>query len=235
MWVPLLLSGVSVMGLGIGGVLTSSINRFFPKKLPYVYVICGGILMGIISFDLIPHTLKNFDFKGVLLGALTGYIVMLLIGHFFHHKEELNVSERTLGFLVAAIFFHHIIMGFSYGAVTLFNSYSFLTAIILHQIPEGIAIMTILLIIRIKGITFLYIISILSVVFGVSAFLGESIKETARTVDTLLTGTAIGTLLYVTLNEIVGKSKKQFGWIPLLLMTTFGAIMIKVYISLLAE
>ncbi|MFS0647494.1 ZIP family metal transporter [Siminovitchia sp. 179-K 8D1 HS] len=232
---PLFLSGISVLGLSIGGLLSSSINRFFPKKLPYVYVICGGNLIGIITFDLIPHTLIDFEFKGVLLGALTGYIIMLLIGHFFHHEEEINVSERTLGFLVAAIFFHHIIMGFSYGAVNLFNSYSFLTAIILHQIPEGIAIMTTLLVTRIKGVIFLYIITILSVVFGVSAFLGETIKETARTVDTLLTGTAIGTLLYVTLNEIVGKSKKQFGWIPLLLMTTFGAIMIKVYISLLAE
>lgn len=232
---PLLLSGISVMGLGIGGLLSSSINRFFPKKLPYVYVICGGILIGIITFDLIPHTLIDFEFRGVLLGTLTGYIIMLLIGHFFHHEDGINVSERTLGFLVAAIFFHHIIMGFSYGAVTLFNSHSFLTAMILHQIPEGIAIMTTLLVTRIKGVTFLYIITILSVVLGVSAFLGETIKGSARTVDTLLTGTTIGTLLFVTLNEIIGKSKKQFGWIPLLLMVTFGAIMIKVYISLLTD
>ncbi len=233
MWVPLLLSGISVIGLGVGGLLSNSINRFFPKNLPYIYVICGGVLVGILMFDLIPHTLTKYDNKGLFIGFVTGYVVMLLIDHILHLKDKKASSNNALKLLVTAIFFHHIIMGFSYGAITLSDNYSFLTAIILHQIPEGIAIMITLLVTKMKEFSFFFIIAILSVVFGVSAILGATFHDKAKSVDTLLTGNAIGTLFFVTINEIIAKSKKHFGWMPLLLMIIIGMLLIQIYLIFL--
>ncbi|MBS4220028.1 ZIP family metal transporter [Bacillus sp. FJAT-49711] len=223
------------MGLSAGGLLTRFINHVLPKKLPYAYVICGGILAGIIIFDLIPHSIKNFDFKGIFLGVFLGYTIMLFISHFLPHEDDKNVSEKTVAFLIIAIFFHHIIMGFSYGATELSHNPSFLTAIIFHQIPEGIAIMITLLIARVKTLSFIYIITILSIVFGISALLGQTFKDSGRGVDTLLTGGALGTLIFVTFNEIIGKSKNHFGWISLLLMIAFGVTVIIIYHSFLVS
>ncbi|KRG13963.1 hypothetical protein ACA30_13655 [Virgibacillus soli] len=233
MWTPLLLAGASIIGLGGGGLLTRIISHFIPRKLPHIFVICGGMLVGIILFEMLPHSIMEYDIKGIIIGLLTGYVIMQLIDYILHSSEDTYVSHKALGFLITGLFFHHIIMGFSYGAATLSNSKPFLTAIMLHQIPEGIAIMTALLLARLSVWFYLNMIIILSVTLGVSALLGETVKGTSFRIDTLLTGIAIGTLVFVTFHEIIGKSKNNFKWRTLGIMILIGMGLIKIYLLML--
>lgn len=72
----------SLMGLLVGGGLLKLVSHLSRGRIQFMYAICGGILLGLLFFDILPSTWHLYDLKGVLLGIVAGYIVMLCIDLF---------------------------------------------------------------------------------------------------------------------------------------------------------
>lgn len=97
----------SLLGLLIGGGLLKLVSHIVQGKIQFMYAICGGILLGLLFFDILPSTWHVYDLKGVLLGIVVGYMMMLCVDLFLH-RQNIEVSPlQSLILLTVAIFFHN--------------------------------------------------------------------------------------------------------------------------------
>ncbi|WKU22107.1 hypothetical protein Q3A90_20350 [Priestia megaterium] len=219
----------SLMGLLVGGGLLKLVSHLSRGRIQFMYAICGGILLGLLFFDILPSTWHLYDLKGVLLGIVAGYIVMLCIDLFLHKTNSAISPLQSLILLTAAIFFHNIITGITFGITDLHQSASVFVATLLHQIPEGMALMTVLSIAKIPNVFFLFIIVLLSLSLGGSLLLGESVQASSLKIQALSTGGAIGTLSFVIFHEIIGKAISHFRSLHVWLLISLGVLIIYIY------
>lgn len=219
----------SLMGLLAGGVLLKLVSYLVRGKIQFMYAICGGVLLGLLFFDILPSTWHLYDLKGVLLGIVAGYIAMLCIDLFLHKQNSQISPLQALILLTLAIFFHNIITGITFGITDIHQSTSVFVATVLHQIPEGMAIMTVLSLAKVPNLFFLLIIAFLSLSLGGSLLIGESVQVSSIKLQALSTGGAIGTLSFVIFHEIIGKAITHFRNLHVWLLISLGVLMIYVY------
>ncbi|GAB1806043.1 ZIP family metal transporter [Priestia megaterium] len=219
----------SLLGLLAGGGLLKLVNHLARGRIQFMYAICGGILLGLLFFDILPSTWHLYDLRGVLLGIVVGYIIMLCIDLFLHKQNSEISPLQALILLTVAIFFHHVITGITFGITDMHQSASVFAATLLHQVPEGMAIMTVLSIAKIPNTFFLLIIVILSLSLGGSLFIGESVQVSSLKLQALSTGAAIGTLSFVIFHEIIGNTIKHFRKLHVWLLISLGFVIIYFY------
>ncbi|MEW4265171.1 hypothetical protein Q0N30_15885 [Priestia megaterium] len=217
----------SLVGLLVGGGLLKLVNYLARGRIQFMYAICGGILLGLLFFDILPSTWHLYDLRGVLLGIVAGYIIMLCIDLFLHKQNSEILPLQALILLTVAIFFHNVITGITFGITDMHQSASVFAATLLHQVPEGMAIMTVLSIAKIPNIFFLLIITLLSL--GGSLLIGESVQASSLKLQALSTGAAIGTLSFVIFHEIIGKTITHFRNLHVWLLVSLGVLIIYVY------
>jgi zinc transporter, ZIP family len=204
-----------------GGVLWFSQNRLVLRK-DMIILLCGGILVGLLVFEIIPEAFSNFEKKGLLLGLLAGVIVMYLVDHWLH-----PVNKTPFFLLSIAFVLHNVPTGIGLGIYlnqgegTLFSS-PFLVAMFFHHIPEGLALMASAIYANVSFLLFTLVTFLLAFLFGVSATFGNTFFEFQNVrASTLLMGTSIGTLCFITLHEFLGKSlrkdKQPFRWLYILI------------------
>ncbi|TYR81896.1 hypothetical protein FZC66_07055 [Priestia megaterium] len=219
----------SFVGLLAGGGFIKLFNSLVHNKLHYMYAVCGGILLGLLAFEILPSVLADYDLKGIVLGTAAGYLAMLMIDAVLHSKINHTSSKQALALLIIALLFHNIITGMTFGSTGIHESPSVFAAAVLHQVPEGIAIMTLLSMAKIGEWLFLFVIFLLSFTLGVSLLIGEIAQASSFKLQALLTGGAIGTLFFVVFHEVIGKStvhfQKQHVWI----LVGIGVLLIYVY------
>ncbi|MCJ7988345.1 hypothetical protein MUB15_02000 [Priestia sp. OVS21] len=95
----------SLLGLLAGGGLLKLVNHLARGRIQFMYAICGGILLGLLFFDILPSTWHLYDLRGVLLGIVVGYIIMLCIDLFLHKQNSEISPLQALILLTVAIFF----------------------------------------------------------------------------------------------------------------------------------
>ncbi|MCY8234238.1 hypothetical protein [Priestia endophytica] len=93
----------------------------------------------------------------------------------------------------------------AFGITDIHQSAPVFIATILRQIPEGMAIMAVLSIAKVPQLCFLFIIVFLSLSWGGSLWMGESVQVSSLKLQALLTGGAMGTLSFVIFHEIISK------------------------------
>ncbi|GAA3333463.1 hypothetical protein GCM10020331_097590 [Ectobacillus funiculus] len=82
-------------------------------------------------------------------------------------------------------------------------------AAVIHHIPEGLALAIPFLFTRFHIVYFLLTITLLSLVLGVGTVLGSVLRSDHIHLNGVLMGLAIGTLGYVTVNEMLLKAQKK--------------------------
>jgi zinc transporter, ZIP family len=204
-----------------GGVLWFSRNRLVLRK-DMINLLCGGILLGLLVLEIIPEALTSFEEKGLLLGLLAGVTVMYLLDHLFH-----PINKTPFFLLCLAFVLHNVPTGIGLGIylnqdeTTIFSS-PFLVAMFFHHIPEGLALMASAIYANVSFLLFTLVAFLLAMSFGVSATFGNTFFEFQNVrASTLLMGTSIGTLCFITLHEFLGKSltkdKRPFRWLYILI------------------
>lgn len=88
----------SLLGLLAGGGLLKLVNHLARGRIQFMYAICGGILLGLLFFDILPSTWHLYDLRGVLLGIVVGYIIMLCIDLFCINKTAKFHPYRHLSY-----------------------------------------------------------------------------------------------------------------------------------------
>lgn len=131
-------------------------KKEWPRKVQeYLLALSAGFLLSLVFFELVPH---SFEFLGrnaaiyIVLGfAVLHFFEHTIVGHFHFGEEvhaEVMVSPTAQMAAFSGLFVHAMFDGFSISAAMQYNfSIGVLVfiAILLHKLPEGLTIASIML------------------------------------------------------------------------------------------
>lgn len=144
-----------VLGTGAGGVLGVLAGRRSAAAMSCLLSFAGGVMMGIVCFDLVPQAMELLPLPGLGAGILGGVVMVQLLGDWatsafgrgrraFRRRDGGRAGFLRSGLvLFAAIALHNLPEGLAIGSAGRHNARMGLVLallIALHNIPEGMSI-----------------------------------------------------------------------------------------------
>ncbi|MBS4538339.1 ZIP family metal transporter [Clostridium sp. D2Q-11] len=206
---------VGIIGTGLGGLLAVFLVKPNNRFLSILLGLTAGLMLSIITFDLLPEAIELAGLGMVVVGIIIGILLVLFIEDIFdrHDRKHKNLREGFLraGLLMGfGIALHNLPEGLAVGSGFMFTSemgIKVAIVIALHNLPEGIAMATPL---RMSGFGKLkvFILTLLAgVPTGIGAFLGAILGSISNMFIGLCLAIAAGTMLYITCGELIPNSK----------------------------
>lgn len=224
------------VGTTIGGYVAAILTGKV-KKEGYIHVFSGGLLLGLICFELLPEAFRELSFIGVAAGIFFGVYVMITLDIFIHRKApHTQVGKWTIFLPFFALLVHSIPTGLALGLnlqQQLLNPTIFLAAAFFHHIPEGFILMGVLINSRGKAVFFIGLCTALSITVGLSSIIGAGLQPSTVKLPTMLNGIAIGTLSYITFYESIWKNYKKLPRLKAALVLFLGALLIYILLILM--
>lgn len=199
-------------GIGAGGLLVWVIKGL-KRSIGTIYGLCTGLILGLISFELVPEALQLGNWKFVFVGFLTGIMLFKLL-HIVVRKNAVTTNElhnRKLGFFLALmISIHNLPMGIVLGTGGASElSIALLQTLLLHNIPEGMILFAPLFIAGFSASLLFSISIIVAVPVGFGAFIGEFIGMQNPLLWTFLMSSTVGIIYMVAITEILAESTRR--------------------------
>ncbi|MFC0187640.1 ZIP family metal transporter [Fictibacillus aquaticus] len=220
-------------GLAVGGISGGIIKVFFKNKLFLLYALCGGILIGLMLFEIIPETWEKNNKVGVILGVIIGIFLLSIIESLLKNRKKfiINHKKSVFLFLTIGIAIHNFPTGLALGMGSLekLELSPLVIAIFFHHIPEGIALAFTFVDQEMNILIYWQILIIISIILGIGAFVGNTLVDNFEKLYSVFIGTSIGTIGLVTVTEILGKAKNNLPLITFLIPTLFGMVIVKLY------
>lgn len=203
---------ISQLGTMLGAVIGVFDNNPTDKYLGFLISISGGLMLSVVSFDLIPEGIRNISYLMFYLILVIGILFMYLLDVFLGEESANKLALLTALSLSIHNFPEGVIMGIGFGSRTKLGLKMCFT-IAIHDIPEGLAVAAPLYSYkkkRKKAILYTYLTSLttpIGAVIGNKIALGETFLGTSY-------GLAAGIMLYVVIFEMlpqafrIGKTKQ---------------------------
>lgn len=146
--IAFIISFLAFLGMYIGGVSATYLKSYLPGNIHRLYIFCGGLLAGLLIFEVIPESIKQYDQMGLIIGGILGLFVIITIDNMIHNKAISNNKKKNyihgIIFLIIAVAIHNIPTGLVLGSNITDHSITgspLLLVLFLHHIPEGITLM----------------------------------------------------------------------------------------------
>jgi len=227
----------TTLGISIGGGIAWFLKEFH-KSIATIYAVCGGLVVGLISFEIAPEAIYMGDWFIVGLGFLTGVILFELLHKALHKKKygkkENDLHLQTGLLLILGISLHNLPMGIVLETTHQSSvSMSILPALILHNIPEGIILFTPLFMVGISTYRFWLISIIVALPVAVGALCGGVIERDNTLLVAYIISLTIGIILMITVKEILIEAINQSSVLYCLLIALIGFTLIGIYFNLI--
>jgi len=128
-----------VCGTGLGGLITVLLGAKSDKASCMFLSFAGGIMTGMVAFGLIPESLDTGGMRLTLAGLAAGLAAILLLNYAVDRMTGAGDRERGLHGTPGEMYHAQNLM-IGGGRNMLRSGIVMLTAIGLHNIPEGLAI-----------------------------------------------------------------------------------------------
>lgn len=207
---------VGVVGTGLGGAFGFLLKRPSKSFLSSIIGLSGGIMLSIVAFDLIPEAFEisgvGITALGVGLGAIVSAVLDMVMDTMMETAKSEKQSYLKTGILLGlSIALHNFPEGLAIGSGFVAETslgFSLAIVIALHNVPEGIA-MVVPMKIGGYGALRAFIYSLLvGAPMGLGAYFGVLIGEVAYSLIGVCLAFAGGTMLYITIGELVPKGKE---------------------------
>lgn len=208
---------VGVVGTGLGGLIALFIVKPSSRFLGILLGITSGIMLSIVTFDLLPESYKISGLTTEILGILLGVITVVFIEGFFPVNKASNFSPnskgqffRTGALLGIAIAIHNLPEGLAIGSGYMLTSRMGMTMaliIALHNFPEGLAMATPLRLSGSSAFKVVFFTLFVGIPTGIGAFLGALLGGVSDFFIGLCLAFAGGTMLYITCGEMIPSAK----------------------------
>lgn len=203
---------VSQLGTMIGAIIGVFDRNPTDKYLGFLISISAGLMLSVVSFDLIPEGIKSINYFQFYLILFIGIMFMYMLDAFLGEDKADKLALLTAISLSIHNFPEGVIMGIGFGSKTKLGLKMCFT-IGIHDIPEGLAVAAPLYFSKKKrknGLIYAYLTSLttpIGAIIGNKIALGKSFLG-------LSYGLAAGIMLYVVIFEMlpqgfrIGKAKK---------------------------
>lgn len=209
---------VGVTGTGLGGLIALSIVRANNKFLSSLLGFTSGLMLALVTFDLLPEAFSIGGLFTEIIGILLGILTVILIEDFIpvfyktYHKTNKSNFLKTGIILGIGIAIHNLPEGLAIGSSFMFTAqmgFNIALVIALHNIPEGIAMATPLRISGMSKIKVLLLTLLSGIPTGIGAFIGAVLGNISDFFISLCLAFAGGTMLYITCGELIPNAKSS--------------------------
>ena len=137
MEIILLTALAGVVGMGLGGLVAAFLGNISPKTMCWVLSFAGGVMVSIVSFELIPEGIELAGVTVAVIGLILGIAVVALLNHLLDRVTIKNGDNLETHISQAGVYHENTLAG---KPALLRSGIIMLVAISLHNLPEGIAI-----------------------------------------------------------------------------------------------
>ncbi len=198
-----------VIGTGVGGVISAVFRKNVDKYLHFFMGLSGGIMLAVVVFDLMKESMVQMGVFYTVIFTFLGVLLTMYI------KSKLDVSkEMKSGYLIfISILLHNLPEGLAIGSSFMSTESLGMTLAIvigIHNIPEGLAMALSLVGTKMKISKVILFTIIAGVPMGIGSFLGAYFGGTFSSLIGVFLAMAAGTMMYVVLEEIFPKSRSLY-------------------------
>jgi len=212
---PLAYALIAALANVLGAAAVTSRARWSMRALDVMVAVSAGFMMAVSLGELLPESIQRAG-RSAALAALAGYLLVHLTQHtfarHFHFGEETHevnpsVSASALVGLLLHTFFDGVAIasGFEVSATLGFLVFM---AIVLHKLPEGLAISSLFLAAGAGRATALGAATAL----GVATVAGVLITEYLAGLRSFGLALSAGVTLYVAASNLVPEFQSKLGW-----------------------
>lgn len=182
----------------------------------------GGIMLAVVTFDLMEESMNQIGIYPTVIFIFIGVFVTMFI------KSKLNVSNDVKsGYLIfISILLHNLPEGLAIGSSYMSTEkLGIMLSIVIgiHNIPEGLATGLSLVGSKVKISKVILFTLIAGIPMGIGSFLGAYFGGIFNPLIGVFLSISAGTMMYVVLEEIFPKSRSIFSIIGFLV----GTIIVK--------
>ena len=198
-----------VIGTGMGGIISVLFKKNINRYLDFFMGLSGGIMLAVVVFDLMKEAMNEMGVLYTVGFVFLGVILTMYI------KNMLDVSENLKsGYLIfISIMLHNLPEGLAIGSSFMSTEALGITLAIvigIHNIPEGLAMGLSLVGSKLKISKVILFKIIAGLPMGLGGFLGAYFGGLFHSLIGVFLALAAGTMLYVVLEEIFPKSRSIF-------------------------
>jgi len=207
-------------GTTLGGIIGIKLKKSSNKFLGFILAFASGLMITIVSFELIPEALQIASISVVLLGIIVGIIAMIicdiLVGKKFSLTAPTNKTASLLktGIIVSiGLAIHNFPEGLAIGSgfeASIKLGLSLAIAICLHDIPEGIAMAVPMKNGGIKTSRVIYYVILSGITTGLGAFLGAIVGGISQNIIAICLSFAAGAMTYIVSGELIPESNQLY-------------------------
>lgn len=207
-----------VLGTGIGGVVSVIFRKKVDKYLSFCMGLSGGVMLAVVVFDLMKEAMELSGLIHTVVFTFMGVLLTMFI------KSRLNFTrDMRSGYLIfISILLHNLPEGLAIGSSFVSTETLGITLAIvigLHNIPEGLATALSLAGTRVPTKKIILFTFIAGIPMGIGSFLGVYFAGIFKSLIGAFLSLAAGTMLFVVLDEIMPKSKSLYSIIGFLIGT----------------
>lgn len=213
---------VGVVGTGLGGTFGFFIKKPSNRFLSSIIGLAGGIMLATVTFDLLPEAFtisgEINTIIGLGLGAFTSAVLDNII--MISTERKISLKDKTShkkGFLKTglllgvSIALHNFPEGLAIGSGFMVEGglgISLAIVIAIHNIPEGIAMVVPMKIGGYGALKAFLLALLVGTPMGIGAYFGVIIGEMAYNLIGFSLAFAGGTMLYITIGELLPKGQE---------------------------
>lgn len=207
-----------VVGTGLGGLISIIFRREVNKYINFFMGLSGGIMLAVVVFDLMKESMENMGVMATVLFTLIGALLTMYIKNKLHY-----FGDMRSGYLIfISILMHNLPEGLAIGSSFMSTEKLGITLALvigIHNIPEGLAMALGLIGSKVKIAKVILFTIVAGIPMGIGSFLGVYFAGKFSSLLGVFLALAAGTMIYVVIEEIFPKSRSLYCIIGFLIGT----------------